>query len=93
MIVGIVGQFEETANGALPAGSPSAVWTSSDVTIATVESPNPDTTGKTIKVTPIAPGTFTLTSSITESNGNVVQGSLSVSVLALATALTVTELN
>ena len=82
--VGAVGVFQETpipVGAILPAGIVPS-WTSSDATIATVESPNSDATGATIKVTGMKAGTFTLTVSATLPGGNVIQGSATVQVVA-----------
>jgi hypothetical protein len=73
----------------VPAGSvfpPGVIpqWTSSDVTVATVESPNSDATGDTIKVTGVATGSFTLSASATLPNGTIVSGKVVVPVLAPA---------
>ena len=81
---GGTGQFQATT---VPAGSvlPSGVipaWTSSDVTIATVESPNSDATGLTIKVTGLKTGSITLTVSATLPDNSVASGSVVVPVLA-----------
>lgn len=78
LTIGSVGQYGATT---VPAGSvlPSGVipnWTTSDVTIATVESPNSDSTGATIKVTGISAGTFTLTVSASLPDGTVPSGSI-----------------
>jgi hypothetical protein len=80
--IGETGTFQATPQ---PPGSvvPAGVvpqWTSSDVTVATVANPNPDTTGLTTVVTGVAGGTFTLTVSATLPDGTVAQGSLSVTI-------------
>lgn len=82
--VGGTGKFQAVN---VPAGSilPSGVipkWTSSDVTIATVEEPNSDPTGQTVKLTGIAAGSITLTVTATLPDGTVVQGSAVVPVTA-----------
>jgi hypothetical protein len=96
IIVGAVGAFQETpepTGSALPTGVVPA-WTSSDVSVATVESPNSDATGRTIKVTGVAPGEFTLTVAATLPGGNVVQGTLQVAVTApLPTSLAIAQLS
>lgn len=95
--VGATRIFTETN---VPAGSlfpPGTVpqWTSSDVTVATVESPNSDPTGATIKVTGVAAGSFTLTASATLPGGAIVSGKAVVPVIAPAppvpTGMTIDE--
>ena len=68
----------------LPSGVVPA-WTSSDVTLATVESPNSDSTGITIKVSRVNPagGSITLTVALTLSDGTVLQDAVVVPVPAL----------
>lgn len=84
IVVGQVGQYQAAT---VPTGSvlPTGVipqWTSSDFTIASVESPNSDATGFTIKVTGVAGGTFTLTVSATLPDGSVPQGSITDTIAA-----------
>lgn len=77
------------SSAVLPAGSIPA-WTSSDVTMATVETPNSDATGDTIKVTRVnsAGGAFTLTVVDTLTGGSVLQDAVLVTVPAVPVALT-----
>jgi multisubunit Na+/H+ antiporter MnhC subunit len=75
--VGGTGTFAATtvpAGSVLPTGVV-PVWSSSDVTTATVASPNPDATGLTTVVTGIKTGTITLTVSATLPDNSVAQGS------------------
>lgn len=51
------------------------VWTSSDVTIATVPLVNPDPTGLTSPIAYVGPGTATITVSATLPGGNIIDGS------------------
>jgi hypothetical protein len=81
---GGTGQFGATT---VPAGSvlPTGVipqWTSSDVTTATVETPNSDATGLTIKVTGLKTGSITLTVAATLPDNSVASGSAVVPILA-----------
>jgi hypothetical protein len=55
-------------------------WTSANVTIATVASPNPDATGLTTILTGVLGGTITLTVTATLADGTVAQGSTSVTI-------------
>jgi hypothetical protein len=57
-------------------------WTSSDVTTATVASPNPDPTGLTTVLTGIKIGTITLTITVTLPDNSVASGSITVPILA-----------
>jgi hypothetical protein len=78
------GTFSATpvpAGAIIPKGSV-LVWTSSDVTKATVETPNSDATGLTIKVTGIVTGSVTLTVAATLPDATVAQGSAVVPVVA-----------
>jgi len=72
-------------------------WTSSDVTVATVASPNPDATGATIPVTAIKAGVFTLTATDTLTNSVVIQGTDDITVSAPApptpTGLTISKIS
>lgn len=81
---GGVGTFQATA---IPAGAvlPTSVipvWTSSDVTVATVASPNPDPTGLTTILTGVVNGSVTLTVAATLPDNSVAQGSAVVPILA-----------
>ena len=81
---GGTGQFQATtvpAGSVLPTGVV-PVWTSSDVTTATVETPNSDPTGLTIKVTGVKTGSITLTVSATLPDNSVAQGSATVPIVA-----------
>ena len=82
--VGTPGSFKATPQ---PPGSkvPSGVipkWTSSDVTIATVEEPNSDASGLTIKVTGLLDGQITLTVAATLPDNSIAQGSIVVDIAA-----------
>lgn len=82
IVVGGTGIFSATD---VPAGSalPSGVvpqWTSSDVTVATVASPNPDATGMTTVLTGVKAGSVTLTVSATLPDNSVAQGTATVPV-------------
>jgi hypothetical protein len=62
------------AGSALPTGIIPA-WTSSDVTVGAVVTPNPDATGLTCAVTGVAAaGSFTLTATATLADGTIIQG-------------------
>lgn len=61
----------------LPAGVV-PLWTSSDVTVATVANPNPDPSGLTTILTGLAVGTVTLTVAATLPDNTVVTGSIQV---------------
>jgi hypothetical protein len=81
---GAVGDFQAVpvpAGAVLPAGVV-PVWTSSDVTIATVASPNPDVTGLTTVLTGVKTGSVTLTVSATLPDNSVAQGSVVVPIIA-----------
>lgn len=68
--------------GAVIPASVVPVWTSSDVTIATVASPNPDPTGLSTILTGLQTGSVTLTVSATLPDNSVAQGSVVVPVIA-----------
>jgi len=81
---GGIGTFAATT---VPVGSvlPAGVvpqWTSSDVTIATVASPNPDATGLSTILTGVVTGSVTLTVTATLPDNSVASGSVVVPVLA-----------
>ena len=83
IVIGSTGSYQAVTN---PAGSvlPSGVipqWTSSDFTIASVESPNSDPTGFTIKVTGVAGGTFKLTVAATLPDGTIPTGDITDTIL------------
>jgi hypothetical protein len=81
---GATGTFQATpvpAGAVLPAGVV-PVWTSSDVTIATVTSPNPDATGLTTILTGLATGSITLTVTATLPDNSVAQGTATVPIVA-----------
>lgn len=69
------------AGAVIPTGVVPA-WTSSDVTIATVATPNPDSTGLTTVLTGLTTGTITLTVTATLPDNSVAQGSVVVPVIA-----------
>jgi hypothetical protein len=80
--VGNTGTFlatPEPAGSIVPAGVV-PVWTSSDVTVATVASPNPDATGLTTILTGVLGGTITLTVTATLADGTIAQGSAVVTI-------------
>lgn len=80
--VGSTGHFlatPEPAGSIVPAGVV-PVWTSSDVTVATVASPNPDATGLTTILTGVLGGTITLTVTATLADGTIAQGSAVVTI-------------
>ncbi len=81
---GATGTFAATAvpvGAVLPAGVV-PVWTSSDVTVATVATPNPDATGLTTILTGVVTGSVTLTVAATLPDGTVAQGLAVVPVVA-----------
>ena len=82
--VGATGTFQATtvpAGSVLPTGVV-PVWTSSDTTIATFASPNPDATGLTTILTGVATGSVTLTVAATLPDNSVAQGTATVPILA-----------
>lgn len=86
------GQFQVgpvPSSAVLPAGIIPA-WTSSDVTVATVETPNSDPTGITIKVNRVvgASGAVALTVVDTLTGGTVLQDAVLVTVPPAPIALT-----
>lgn len=85
VLVGATAVFKATpepAGSAIPAGVVPA-WTSSDVTVLAPVIPNPDSTGIEGSFTGGAPGTATVTCSVTNpANGNVATGSVVVTVEA-----------
>jgi hypothetical protein len=96
LLVGETAIFGEAPNpvgSTIPSGTTLA-WTSSDVTIGTVTTPDPDSTGVTSPVTGVAPGTFTLTCTGTEPGGNTISGTCVVTVSApTATDLTISKIS
>ena len=80
---GATGAFQATPvplGAVLPEGTV-PVWTSSDVTMATVASPNPDATGLTTILTGVKTGSITLTVTATLPDNSVAQGAAVVPVV------------
>ena len=74
--IGGTGTFSATpvpTGAVIPKGVVPA-WTSSDVTVATVETPNTDATGMTTKLTFLKAGSITLTVAATLPDATVAQG-------------------
>jgi hypothetical protein len=92
------GQFQV---GPVPSGDSLPVgiipqWTSSDVTVATVETPNSDSTGDTTKVSRVGSGSITLSVALTLADGTVLSDSVVVAVPPAAvpplTGLSITQI-
>jgi uncharacterized protein YjdB len=93
MQVGQTATATAVPNGVIPAGTV-IQWTSSDITVATVPTPDPDTTGLTSPVTGVGPGTATITITATRPDNVIAQGSAVATVApappVLVTSFTVT---
>lgn len=74
--------FPEPDGAVFPAGAAFA-WSSSDVTLETVSQPDPDASGITETAQYVAPGTATITASMTDpATGKVLSGTVTETISA-----------